>query len=406
MIEKRNISILRNCYGCGVCVAACPVNVIALKENADGFYSPEVIDSDGCINCGLCLKVCAFNNQLEPEAQQSAKVKGYGAWSTDEKVRQWCSSGGVGFEVGRALIEQGYEAVGVRYDVSRQRAEHFIAATVEDFMPSVGSKYIPSDSAGAFKAIDRRKKYLVTGTPCQIASMRRLVRHFKVEENFVLLDFFCHGTPSLKMWDIYLRGVEAQTGPVKFVSWRNKSTGWHDSWAVCADQGKTEPSEPVNWHDSYNLKIWGKKHFYASRLSQNDKFYAFFLGNVCLNDCCYGCTLKMANSAADIRIGDFWGRTYEADSKGVSAVLALTPKGREVIEALAAERRIELREHPAETVMEGQMPCSPKRPWIYGSIRSALRKGRELPTGLLRLWQISLLPGRVINKLKRIILKK
>lgn len=155
------------------------------------------------------------------------------------------------------MIEQGYKACGVRYNPELRRAEHFIAETLEEFQPSVGSKYIPSFSAEAFSRINKKEKNFVTGTPCQIDSFRRMIRHFKVEDNFVLMDFFCHGVPSLLLWNKYLSEVESRIGQSTFISWRNKTTGWHDSWAMCADAD----ADSLDWHNSYNLNIREKKAF-------------------------------------------------------------------------------------------------------------------------------------------------
>lgn len=97
----------------------------------------------------------------------------------------------------------------------------------------------------------------MVGTPCQIDSFRRYIRKNHIEENFILMDFFCHGVPSKKMWDKYLSETEKITGKVIYASWRNKITGWHDSLAMDIDGEHT--GEKVNWHDSYNLLIKGEK---------------------------------------------------------------------------------------------------------------------------------------------------
>ena len=49
------------CYGCGVCATICPENIITIKQNADGFFAPEIVEIEKCINCQLCLKVCSYN---------------------------------------------------------------------------------------------------------------------------------------------------------------------------------------------------------------------------------------------------------------------------------------------------------------------------------------------------------
>ena len=37
-----NISDIKNCYGCGVCAAACPRNIIQIRLNKKGFYEPYI----------------------------------------------------------------------------------------------------------------------------------------------------------------------------------------------------------------------------------------------------------------------------------------------------------------------------------------------------------------------------
>ena len=274
---KNNVGKLHECYGCGVCTAVCPVKIIDLKENKDGFYAPVLTNEDKCINCGLCLKVCAFNHEhLSLSDSQPMCFAGY---SEDDIVRHRCSSGGIGFEIGRFLIKNGFYACGVKYDVNNERAIHFIASTVEDYTPSIGSKYIQSFSQSAFCDINRTNNYLITGTPCQIDSFRRYIRHLKIEDNFILLDFFCHGVPSMLLWREYIHTIEKNIGRAGFVSWRNKTNGWHDSYNMNIDP---IDSENTDLHNSYNINTSEKTHFYQSRWSDGDFFYKIFLGNYCL----------------------------------------------------------------------------------------------------------------------------
>lgn len=406
---KKNISILRNCYGCGVCVAVCPTKIISLKENPEGFYTPVIDNQDNCINCGLCLKVCAFNHK--EVCKDDTTTEYYAGWSNHDNTRLLCSSGGIGFEVGKALLGKGYKACGVRYDAQQKRALHYIASDVSEFRWSIGSKYIPSQTSPAFSEINRKDRYLVTGAPCQIDSFRRYIRHFKAEDNFILLDFFCHGTPSLLLWDKYLSEVEPLTGPVSFVSWRNKVAGWHDSWNMMVDGSKLEHTttniKPVDWHESYALQILGKKHLYFSQLSKGDLFFRFFLENVCLNRCCYRCKYKMNHSAADIRIGDLWGTTYATDTKGTSAVLALTNRGKKLLDGLSGA--CTFIPSDAATVMEGQMPHSPAFPWVRKPILRAFRTKtplKSIASKWLRAYSLSTIPRRAVRKLLRIITRK
>lgn len=387
----KNISEFKDCYGCGVCATICPKNIISISLNADGFYQPEVFDEDKCIDCGLCLNVCAFHNK--GLALQETSIRSYAAWSNEPAVRRKCASGGAGFEIGRTLINKGYKVCGVKYNAEKQRAEHFIATTVEELVQTAGSKYIQSYTLEGFKAINRRDKYLVTGTPCQIDSFRRLIQKWRVEDNFVLLDFFCHGVPSMLMWKKYTQSVEKITGPITYASWRNKLTGWHDSWAMAID-GEAK-GEKVNWHDSYNMLIREKKNYYNSRRSQGDLFYKFFLGNICLGKACYKhCKYKYNHSSADIRIGDLWGSAYEKNEDGVSAAIAFTEKGNDVLK----QTNCSLIEHPFEVVAEGQMKEKVVKPAIFPVVSYALKTSVPLD-GII--FKMILFSNRVLNKLSR-----
>lgn len=363
-----NISVFSDCYGCGVCVMTCPKKVITLTLNEDGFYGPYV-RQQYCTDCGLCLAVCAYADRNV--LQSDTDIKAYAAWSQDSQVRKKCSSGGVGFELGRYLLEKGYKVCGVRYNPDLNRAEHYMAFSIDELIPSMGSKYIQSFTVDGFLQVNRKDEYLITGTPCQIDSFRRYIQKYKIESHFVLMDFFCHGVPSMLMWNKYLKEVEKEVGKVVYASWRNKFTGWHDSWAMAIDGERV--GEKVNWHDSYNMLIRGRKTFYNSRLSQGDLFYRMFLSNTCLGKACYDrCKYKYLSSAADIRIGDLWGKTYRTNEDGVTGVVAFTKRGWETLKSIPS---LVLIEHPIDIIVEGQMKKRIFRPALYPIVRKMLRTG-------------------------------
>lgn len=363
---NNNISVVHNCYGCGVCATACGRKIIEIVQNADGFYEPRITDESKCTHCGICTDVCAYLH--DDLSLKEIDIHPYAAWSKEHLVRRKCSSGGAGFEIGKYLLGQGYKVCGVRYNADKNRAEHYIATTVEELIPSAGSKYIQSYTVDGFKAINRKEKYLVTGTPCQIDSFRRYIRKFRCEDNFVLLDFFCHGVPSMLVWKKYTEWAEKQVGKITYASWRNKWTGWHDSWAMGIDGEKQ--GEKINWHDSYDMLIREKKNYIESRLSQGDMFYQLFLGDCCLGKQCYDhCKYKYNHSSADIRIGDLWGKTYNDDEDGVSGAVAFTQKGNEVLK----QCNCELVEHSFDVVAEGQMKTCPQRIGAYNKILETLK---------------------------------
>lgn len=375
---KHNVSIYSYCFGCGVCSSVCPKQIISINLDRSGFYRPLIKENNKCINCEICLDVCSFNYEEISLKTEDRHIKSWAAWSDDDKVRMTCSSGGIGFEIGKQLIEKGYHAVGCRYNITEQRAEHYIATTVDDYLQSIGSKYIQSYTEKAFKQIKRKgQKYLITGTPCQIDSFRRMIRKFKCEDNFVLMDFFCHCVPSMLAWKAYIKMIEPKIGKVTMASWRNKPTGWHDSWTMV---------------------LSGDRGDYISWMSKGDYFYKLFLGDICMGKQCEkNCKYKYDKSSADIRIGDMWGNTYRDDEKGVSSLIAFTEKGYGIIQNL---ENITLIEHPFYVVAEGQMKKNARHKEITPIIMFLLKHNEPLKSPLFAL---TMFVQRIITKFKRIL---
>ena len=53
---KQNI---KNCKGCGYCVAECPKKAISFTGNiSDKGYDTVQVDDSLCVACGSCYRVC------------------------------------------------------------------------------------------------------------------------------------------------------------------------------------------------------------------------------------------------------------------------------------------------------------------------------------------------------------
>jgi len=330
--KKANICNIHNCYGCGICAIACPKDIIDIKLNNEGFFEPSIIDKKRCTHCGICLSVCSFvDDHLSPLLFKTP-ISSYASWSNNAEIRHKCSSGGVGFEIADTLLNQGFKICGVRYNEDARIAEHYIASNPEKLRYSIGSKYLQSYTLTGFRAINRKDKYLITGTPCQIHSFRKYANFFHIENHFVFMDFFCHGVPSYYLWEKYFISTEKDIGKMTNVSWRNKEKGWHDSYSI-----------HFNTHSDINQS-------YQSRLSSGDMFYRIFLSNNCLGRQCYNCKYKYNKSSADIRIGDFWGEHYKTNDEGVSCLITFTDIGHTIVQQINCN----LIEYPFEIVAEGQ----------------------------------------------------
>lgn len=352
---KNNISQITNCYGCGVCAKSCGKKIIEIRLNSDGFYEPFITEDSKCNECGICLDVCAY---LKNVPFFSSPQKSYAAWSKDVNIRKKASSGGISFEIAKILLNKNFKICSVRYNIETNRAEHYIANNINELIPSIGSKYIQSYTLNAFNEINRKDKYLIIGTPCQIDSVRHYIHKFKIEENFILIDFFCHGVPTMWAWTRYKEMIEKKIGSFSDVAWRYKD-------------------KDINWHDSLCMHIKGERKSYTSKATEGDLFYQLFFKNACLNKSCYSkCKYKYNHSSADIRIGDLWGKTYETNQEGVSALVTFTLKGDETIKST---RNIELVEQPFNIVAEGQIQKKLIEPKLTRSITLNLLKNRSIP---------------------------
>lgn len=348
-----------------------------MHVDADGFNKP-VVDESNCIECGVCLNVCAFNHP-QPAQEHDFNIQCFAAWSKDPEIRQLCTSGGVAFELARFLMDRGYQPLVCRFNPQRLRAEHFIASNEPELFESIGSKYIQSDSFNGFKHIKKGQKYFIAGTPCQIDSVRRYIRLKKMEDDVILMDFFCHGVPSILLWDKYIGEVQQKTGAFENIIWRDKETGWHDSWV---------------------MKIPGR---YASWFSRGDLFYKMFLGDRCLGKQCYhNCKYKYDKSAADIRIGDLWGRKYQNNEKGVNGVVCFTEKGSEAIYQL--QNILHIENSTLEIVGESQMKECAHQPSSYNYVMKSLKSDKSLQEIDKEAWRLEKW-DRISRKLKYYIFR-
>ncbi len=316
------------CTSCQACAAVCPVDAIKIDLNENGFYRP-IVDTQKCISCERCKKVCY---KFDDNVQMSDKCKAVYACKGDADILKNVTSGGFAYFLAKKAITEGYRVVGVAYDIERNIAVTEIADTeIEQFK---GSKYIQSYTAEAFKEIlkDRRNsKYMVFGLPCHIYALRKAVSLNKADDNFVFVDLFCHGCPSMLLWNKTVQCAKEKLNTDKFakIEFRSKKKGWHE---FCL-----------------NFETKDKRFLISDSFGA---FYRLFFSNLILNDACEDCLLRSTLAYTDIRLGDFWGWQYDKDIMGVSAVAAVSETGEEWLKKLP--ENVFIAKHRIEDVIKGQ----------------------------------------------------
>ena len=295
------------------------------------------MNEDLCVNCGLCEKVCPV---LHPFATR-APMQVLASRNQDEKERLSSSSGGVFVLLAKQIIKHGGVVFGVAFD-DQWHPVHRYCETIEELAQFQGSKYVQSKIGITYiqarNFLNEGRDVLFSGTPCQIAGLKRFLR--KDYSNLLTVEVICHGVPSPGVWEDYLVSIRRPKGAVagentvlsslndapsiEGISFRDKQNGWRKYGFVVrfsADQREAE---------KFGLSsVKAKKNIVEYH--QDNLFMRAFLKNLILRPSCFSCPAKHGRSGADMSLGDFWsiGQYLKEwnDDKGVTLVYLNTEKG-------------------------------------------------------------------------------
>ncbi len=270
-----------------------------MREDSEGFRYPH-IDLSVCIRCDLCEKVCPV---IHPNPDSSDPRICLAAKSRNGLVREESTSGGVFTLLAADTIAKGGVVFGARFD-DGFNVVHDYATTLDGVASFRSSKYVQSYIGDSFLRVRQFLKegrpVLFSGTPCQVAGLRRFLR--KPYSGLTTVDFICHGVPSPQIWRLYRDSVARKLGaPLTAVSFRQKNPGWRD-YSVRFAAGDV-----------------------VSLVShREDPYMRGFLNHLYLRPSCADCPAKGFTSGSDVKIADYWGISRVApdfdDDRGVSLV--------------------------------------------------------------------------------------
>ena len=298
------------CTGCTACFSICPKNAITMIENEEGFKYP-VIDNSKCINCQMCKKTCPI---LKNEKNESLN-ECYAAFSKDKKIRENGSSGGIFQILAEDVLNKNGIVIGAAFD-EKFVLSHIPIDKYQDLNKLLGSKYVQSDMKEIYKYVKEKLKdrlILFVGTPCQVAGLKSYING--KDENLITIDFICHGVPSGKVFQKYIKEIEKKyKKKISYYSFRDKKNGWKN----------------------FNTKIVIEQNEIIEQHNKNN-YMKIFLWDLALRQSCYNCKFKLGNKYSDITLGDFWGienkpEIIKDDDKGISAIILNTIKGKKIFE--------------------------------------------------------------------------
>lgn len=341
------------CCGCGACASVCPNKAIKIEKNSDGFEH-YIIDHEKCVGCGMCKAVCPMYSVDAPYMKESKDL--YSIKSNTEQVLKVSSSGGVGHEIASMLLDDDYAVCGCIYDAENNIAKHiWVTSNEKDKLALLqGSKYIQSVSSNALEQLQeivKTRKVAFFGTPCQAAAVDKMLRKIGKRDKAVIVDLICHGVPSIHLWNKYLSDIDRKNniGEHPVVIFRNKDRDWRNR----------------------SINIRGNACKYENSEDKDD-FYAFFRRGLCYMESCTECPYR-ERSAADLRIGDYWGDKFISDKQGVSMVITNTECGKQIVKALEDRRLCNVKQEDLSEYWSVQYPYNPQRPLIREQLIEELK---------------------------------
>lgn len=310
------------CTGCMSCGDVCPKDCIHFAIQKDGHFMP-IIDKNECIDCLRCVNVCPVNGIKK---ELSLKSTPYASWTNNDKLINLSSSGGTFAQIAEDFIFSGGYVAGAV--IERTDVRHIIINDINHLYRLQGSKYLQSNTNGIYKQVlsllKNGKKVLFSGTPCQVVGVYNVVPQ-KYWTNLYSVDLICHGVPSRKDLDRYLKSHEKRI--VSIESFRDKSWKYGYAMTLIDEDGNKVQDEKNYFYDSFNA-------------------------NKSLRWSCYKCPFKTGlQRVSDITIGDFWGAKGfdEQKKKGLSLSIIHTDKGQKMIKS----DRIEIKEISWEDCLPG-----------------------------------------------------
>lgn len=317
------------CTGCMACVDACPTNCISSILGKDGFkYS--AIDTKKCVSCGKCYAVCPIEIHDKHNKEQHL----YAAYSSDPVMQNNGSSGGIFEILAKHFLEQGYYVCGAAFNGTT--LEHRVIDSPSELNPLLKSKYIQSNTEGIYNQVltllKNSEKVFFCGTPCQVSAMLNSTPA-ALRSNIFTADIICHGVPSQKVFDDYIKTLEKKhDGIISDFSFRIKDNRYKHAHGY-----------------SYKVTKNGKSCV-VNGIYTNSSFYNAYKKYLIFRNGCYDCQYTTLQRVSDITLADFWGiEKYDFKGNvdtGISMVITNTEKGYDTFASI--QKSIVCKEFPVQ----------------------------------------------------------
>lgn len=312
-----------NCTGCGACCQLDPGLHMSLSP--DGYSRPTRKPGSPPTEANPAFNaICPGRTVDSPRPPDSSWhstmgpiVAAFQGSAKDPSIRFTGSSGGALTALVTWLIESGRvtEVVGAAADPAQPIQT--VTVTIhnrDEALAAAGSRYAPVSNAA--HATLGRDDIAFIGKPCEVSAVRALAAYRRTTAP-ILLSFYCAGTPSQTATESIVQQLIGEQQPVAM--WY-RGHGWPGRFTVVTEEGE---SRGLSYNDS-----WGATLGPAAQWR------------------CKVCADGIGESA-DIVAADFWqsdenGYPVFDEGVGVSALLARTALGAELLQSAVIEGALEV----------------------------------------------------------------
>ncbi len=249
-------------------------------------------------------------------------------WHNSKDVLKTSSSGGIFTALANYTFSKGGVVVGAAKQYGEWRVYHACAEHESELEPLKLSKYVQSDMGNTYVSVksylEKGRMVLFSGTACQVAGLQAFLRTSGTSmETLLTVDVLCHGVPSPKVVDGYVKAQEKHfSKKIADFSFRFKDEkrGWFNGGGTRMHVLFTDGTQ-------------------FTGTNMYDTFFFGFNGNLFLRESCYTCRFCGTERVSDFTIADFWQCDDERIPReqmmlGVSIIVTNSEKAAMVLEAL------------------------------------------------------------------------
>ena len=244
-VNVKNVIKSELCIGCGLC---CVVDDSVKMEENQGLLQPTTIPksiANYCPSLGYDLK--GLGCRLFLDSQYLFELGWFkqllALRSSNTLTLSNASSGGIMTEIAKYALDthmvDGVICTKYECGTDKVRPLTFIAESYDELLMAQGSKYCPTSTLMMLKEVQRnpQKKYLLIGTPCQIAGFRLYSENNEnIKKQIPLcMSNFCGGYRDFRELDYFIHNV---AGYKRAVFFRHRGGGQPGGMRIVSESGE------------------------------------------------------------------------------------------------------------------------------------------------------------------------